>query len=170
MADTTNFGWSKPTVGGDTGAWGAKLNDLCDDIDADLKTVKDTADGALPKAGGAMSGRFDAKTATLALKALGAVSGSPVNLDCSLAQYFTATLSGATTFAFTNVPNVANTAFGVMLRLTNGGSAAITWPASVKWPDGAAPTLTVSGVDLIAFVTDDGGTTWRAFVVARDVK
>lgn len=41
MADTANYEWEKPTVGGDRGAWGTKLNETLDDIDADLKTVDD---------------------------------------------------------------------------------------------------------------------------------
>jgi hypothetical protein len=32
----------------------------------------------------------------------------------------------------------------------------------VVWPGGAAPTLTTGKVHLFMFVTDDGGTTWRA--------
>jgi hypothetical protein len=46
MADTTNFGWTKPTVAGDNGAWGAKANTLFDDIDTDLKTVSDAVTAA----------------------------------------------------------------------------------------------------------------------------
>lgn len=39
MADTTNFGWTKPTVSGSSGAWGTILNTLFDDIDTDLQKV-----------------------------------------------------------------------------------------------------------------------------------
>lgn len=49
MANTLNFGWTKPTVGGDPNSWGTKLNTALDDIDVDLAA-------ALPKAGGTMSG------------------------------------------------------------------------------------------------------------------
>lgn len=44
MPDTTNFGWSKPTVGGDNNAWGQKLNDLFDAQDADLQTLADAVE------------------------------------------------------------------------------------------------------------------------------
>jgi hypothetical protein len=43
MSTTTNYGWTKPTIGGDANQWGAKLNSAFDDIDADLKTVADAA-------------------------------------------------------------------------------------------------------------------------------
>ena len=45
MADTTNYGWTKPNVAGSNGTWGTLLNQAMDDIDADLKTVE-TAAGA----------------------------------------------------------------------------------------------------------------------------
>jgi hypothetical protein len=34
---TTHFGWTQPTVGGDTGAWGTILNTMHDLIDADIR-------------------------------------------------------------------------------------------------------------------------------------
>jgi hypothetical protein len=37
MADTTNYGWAKPTVDADEDAWGDIVNTTLDDIDADLK-------------------------------------------------------------------------------------------------------------------------------------
>ena len=47
MADTTNYGWTKPTEGGSTGAWDTILNTALDDIDANLKTAEDKAVAAL---------------------------------------------------------------------------------------------------------------------------
>jgi hypothetical protein len=79
-------------------------------------------------------------------------------IDCSLGNYFTKTISATTTWTFTNVPS---TAYGFILVLTNGGSQSVTWPAAVKWPNAVVPTLTVSGVDVLTFLTDDSGTTWR---------
>jgi hypothetical protein len=46
MADTLNFGWTKPTVGGSSGSWGTELNQALDDIDADLEVVDDQIDAA----------------------------------------------------------------------------------------------------------------------------
>ena len=42
-----------------------------------------------------------------------------------------------------------------------GSSTAITWPDSVKWNGGSAPSLTDTKTHLFMFVTNDGGTTFR---------
>lgn len=91
------------------------------------------------------------------------------NIDLSLANYFTKTISGATTFTVSNIPTT-DTAISFILDLTNGGSAAITWWAGVKWAGGTAPTLTASGRDVLGFFTYDGGATWTGLVLGKDVK
>ena len=49
MADTTNYGWTKPTVGGSADTWGGLVNTVFDDIDTDLKAVSDAAAGKMVK-------------------------------------------------------------------------------------------------------------------------
>lgn len=80
-------------------------------------------------------------------------------IDVSTAACFTKTISEATTFTFT-MGSLKQKTVVFSLLLTNGGSATITWPTSVKWSGGTVPTLTASGVDLLTFLTPDGGTTW----------
>jgi hypothetical protein len=46
----------------------------------------------------------------------------------------------------------------------------ITYPASVDFPGGTAPTLTASGVDQFVFTTRNGGTTYFGFVAGLDIK
>lgn len=94
------------------------------------------------------------------------VAGS--TLDLALGQVFSKTVAGALTWDFANVP--AGRATTVVLHLRNGGSAAQTWPAEVKWPSGVAPTLTNPGTDVLVFHTPNGGTAWRANIFGKDIK
>lgn len=89
--------------------------------------------------------------------------------NLSNANYFTHTLSGATTFSVSNTASSGSVS-AFVLDLTNGGSATITWWSGMKWAGGTAPTLTSSGRDVLAFFTHDGGTTWNGFVLGKDVK
>ena len=80
-------------------------------------------------------------------------------VDCSAGNYFTKTISGATTFTFTNVPT--GVAYTFTMEVTLNGSNAITWPATVKWPADTPPAITDGKTQLFVFITDDGGTRWR---------
>lgn len=101
------------------------------------------------------------------VNARGSISGAQT-IDCTLGTYVTATISGATTFTFSN-PGSSGYMRGFTLEVTNP-AAYITWPASVKWSNGLAPTLTTTGVDLLLFTTIDAGTTWRGSLVQKDSK
>lgn len=128
--------------------------------DPDVPKAWDEPGTSLPKAGGVMTG---------GLRLARGAMGVGVNLDVAAANLFTKTITGATTFTVSNVP-AAGTLACFLLDLTNGGSATITWWAGIKWPGGAAPTLTASGRDTLGFFTHDGGTTWTGVLVARDAK
>jgi hypothetical protein len=97
---------------------------------------------------------------------LGSGSGTR-DINLQIGNYVSATVAGATTFTFSN-PLASPNACGFVLELTNGGSATVTWPTAVKWPGGEAPELTASGVDVLVFVTDDGGTIYRGVVSMLD--
>lgn len=94
----------------------------------------------------------------------------PANdIDLFNGNYYSKTISGATTLTVSNVPS-SGTAVSFILDLTNGGSAAITWWSGVKWAGGTAPTLTAAGRDVLGFFTYDAGTTWTGLVLGKDVK
>lgn len=86
-------------------------------------------------------------TETLDL-ANGDVHGITLDANCTL------TLSGAT--------SGKACAMTVIVTQDGTGGWTLTWPASVKWPAGTAPTLTgtAGSVDAFTLLTIDGGTTW----------
>ena len=86
--------------------------------------------------------------------------------DYATGYVFSTTISGATTISLTNVP-ATGTAM-LMLRLTNGGSATVTWPSGIKWPGGTAPPLTASGLDEVVLMRTSAGV-WSG-AVRKDVK
>lgn len=160
---TTNYNWNLPTEGGDSGVWDTLLNEIFGNpttgIDAVVKAVSDVADAALPKAGGTMTGRLRAKNVENTRVNSGNISGS-VAFDMNDGNFFHAVVTGnVTSIAFNNL--TAGWAVFWVIELTNGGAFTVTWPASVKWPGGSAPTLQSSGVDVLVFYSRDGGTTVR---------
>ena len=124
---------------------------------SDVTDLQTALDGKLATSGG---------TLTQVSQAIVAVAASAI--DCSAGNYFTKTASGALTWTVTNVPSAK--AYSFILELTNGGTGTQTWFSGVKWPAGTAPTLTASGVDVLGFITDDGGTTWRGVQLMKDSK
>jgi len=98
--------------------------------------------------------------------ALTALTGNTVN--CAQGNFFTRTASGAASWFINNVPS--GRAYTVILELTNGGTGTQTWFANTRWAGGTAPTLTTSGVDVLAFISDDAGANWRGVALMTDSK
>jgi len=93
--------------------------------------------------------------------AIGGTGGGTQAIDLTLGNSVSATVdTNANTFTFTN-PTASDEACSFTLILTNGGSQTVNWPSSVDWPSATAPTLTSSGVDILVFITIDGGTIWH---------
>lgn len=89
-------------------------------------------------------------------------------IDCSVGNSYVVTMTAnITSISFSNVP-AAGKVFSLTMFLTQGGTGSytVTWPASVKFAGGTAPTLTttVGKTDIIGLVTHDGGTNWYGFV------
>ena len=90
------------------------------------------------------------------------------DIDLSLGNYFTKTISGTTTFTVSNVATSGDVSAFVLV-LTNGGAYTVNWFSGVTWDAATPPTLTTSGIDILAFFTINGGTTWRGLVLAQAV-
>ena len=96
-----------------------------------------------------------------------AMGANDINL--ATGNLFTKTITGATTLTVSNVPTSGTVGYFI-LKLTNGGAGAVTYPTGTKWSKGTAPTLTAAGIDLLRFVTIDGGTRWEASRIQEDSK
>jgi len=85
-----------------------------------------------------------------------------VNIEDGNVQ--TVTIGGDCEVDFVGFPatGIAGT---VTLIVTNGGAHTVSWLVEVKWPGDNAPALTSSGgVDIVSFMTIDGGNNIYGFV------
>ena len=170
MAVTTTspvFGWLLPTEGGSSGTWDTLINEAVngtaagaetiDGIDIVVSNIKTTADAALSRAGGDMTGEIDVLTERY-VSVVTSTSGT-ITLDLDVGNFFSIVPSGDFTVAFSNVPAASDAVF-IQIMITGGASHTPTWDSSIDWPAATAPTLT-AGVDLITGFTIDGGTIWH---------
>lgn len=88
------------------------------------------------------------------------------DVDLSLGTYFTKTISGSTTLTFSNAP-ASGKAVGFAVEI-NGDGSAITWPSSIKWHLGTAPTTTATK-ELYTFITVDGGVTYYGKLAGSNI-
>ena len=98
-------------------------------------------------------------------------SSNAATLNLRDGSVFTHTLSEDVTYTFSN-PAASGYASSFTLKVTQDSSArTITWPGSVDWAGGTAPTLsTGSGdVDVFVFMTVDGGTIYYGFIAGQDM-
>ena len=100
-------------------------------------------------------------------------SGTSVTLNIRDGSVYTITLAhNIGTFTWSN-PAGSGYASSFTLKVTQDGtgSRTISWPASVDWAGGTAPTLSTGAndVDVFVFFTVDGGTTYYGFTAGQDM-
>ncbi len=148
--------------------------------DAVLTSTTTTANAALPKAGGTLSGAIvgaDQIISAPVLQDVGetcvanAASGSTDTIDLTDGNVHNVTLTANCTFTFSNPPASGTSgSFTLFLNQDGTGSRTATWPSEVKWAGGTAPTLTTtaSRTDILVFTTIDAGTIWYGAVSGQD--
>jgi len=96
-------------------------------------------------------------------------SSNAATINLQDGDNFTHTLTENVTYTFSN-PAASGKASAFTLKVVQDATArTITWPASVDWAGGEAPTIsTDSGaVDYFVFITTDGGTTYYGFTAGQ---
>ena len=89
-----------------------------------------------------------------------AFSNNGPTLDLSSGNVFSHAPSANVAYTFTNPPS-SGTSYDFTLKVTPSATVTITWPSSVEWPSGTAPTAPASGeTDVYTFFTTDNGTTY----------
>lgn len=173
---TTNYNLKKPL--GSENFNVEDQNGNMDLIDVAIKAAKDKADDAHSDAAAAIAQLADkanstdltthinnTKTAHEVLQTIASATGT-VDLNMTTANCFDVTLTGATTFTFSNPPATGNL-YAFTLYLTQGATPqTVTYPASVKWGNDVIPDIsTASKTSILVFVTRNGGTRWHGVLV-----
>jgi hypothetical protein len=68
------------------------------------------------------------------------------------------TLTGNCTFTFPTA--TAGKSFMILLKQDGTGSRTVTWPAGVKWPNNAAPSITATASKMDKYIFTADGTNW----------
>lgn len=99
------------------------------------------------------------------------IAGSALTLDLKSGSTFNITLnSNISSMTLSNVPSAG--LVSVLLIFTSDGTArSVTWPASIKWEFGVAPSITstLNKRTLISLLTVDGGSTWFGLVLGQEM-
>ena len=119
-----------------------------------------------------------AGTGTLAQEAGGELlqahgaAGSTETVDLTSGTVHSLTLDANCTLTFAGMVPGAACSFTLVLTQDDTGSRTVTWPASVDWASAVAPTLSTGAnkVDVLTFLTLDGGTTWLGFTSGLDLR
>lgn len=99
------------------------------------------------------------------------ISAGALTLDMALGTHFQISLNANITgITISNTPATSKVTAATLKFTADGTVRSITWPASVKWENANAPTMTgTSGkVDFITLITYNGGTTWYGFVIGQN--
>lgn len=93
-----------------------------------------------------------------------AASGTATTLNLANGNHHKVTLTGNCTLTLSGATNGVRCMMTIRLIQDASGAHTVTWPASVEWVGGSAPTLqtAASAWDIVTLFTEDGGTTWFA--------
>ncbi len=99
-------------------------------------------------------------------------SSNAATIDLNAGTNFYHDLTENVTYTFSNPASSGYASIFTLQTKQDSSARAITWPGSVDWVGGTAPTLTSAnnGVDYFVFITIDGGTIWYGFVAGQDLK
>jgi len=114
------------------------------------------------------------KFPTANIEHISTLTGTTPTIDCSVANVFSITLTGNTTFTidYSNITLTTDDAFTFTLLITQDSPTehTITFPASCKFQSGVVPLAPARGdLDIYVCFTIDGGTNWNVFKAGEDM-
>ncbi len=145
-----------------------------DELDGKIDSEVDNLDTKkLNLSGGTMTGNLDMNRKQLQKSEIKDYSETVITatgvtgtktLDLSQGNVFDMTLSGTTTFVFSN-PSASGKACSFTLIIRQPSTLrTVTFPSSVKWDNDVVPDFATSKTAILTFVTVNGGTRWYGVV------
>lgn len=141
------------------------------------KLVKDAEDNVVaPATAEALAAQAAAETAktgaeaardqaqVLVNPAVQAVAGTDLDLATGAGVFARTFVAGPVALTVSNWP-AAGSVGSFLFKMVNAGLADITWPAGFTWAGGIEPAWSSAATDIIAVMSDDGGTTIYAGLV-----
>lgn len=103
------------------------------------------------------------------------INAGVISVDFDQGVNQTATLTAnVTDINFVNYNPDSSYTSTVTLRVIQDGTGGrtVTWPASIIWAGGTAPTVTstANAIDVYGFTTYDAGSTWYGFTLGQDMQ
>jgi hypothetical protein len=144
---------------------GTSTDDGIPKFDGTTGTLQNTSGPTMDDSGNIDMNQGQILGAAGKVTAKGSVSGA-TNIDLADGEFQTLTLTGAATLTFVE-SFASGDGIAFMLKVAAAGTYTITWPGSVEWPGGSAPSPT--GTAIFSFISFDGGTTWNGSLVQDDV-
>ena len=94
-----------------------------------------------------------------------------VTIDLTNGNVFTLTADQNTTFVFSNPSPTGKSCAFTLIWTQDASDRTITWPASVDWAGGSAPSVTSGSgkIDIYTFFTLDEGTIWYGFLAGAEM-
>jgi len=94
-----------------------------------------------------------------------------VTIDLTNGNVFTLTADQNTTFVFSNPSPTGKSCAFTLIWTQDASDRTITWPASVDWAGGSAPSVTSGSgkIDIYTFFTLDAGTIWYGFQAGAEM-
>lgn len=100
-----------------------------------------------------------------------AISGNALTINQALGSLFSVALNqNVTSLTLSNPATTGKLGAFTLVFTADGTARTVTWPASIKWSGGTAPTLTSTNgkSDVLTFITVDGGTSYLGFISGQN--
>jgi hypothetical protein len=99
------------------------------------------------------------------------ISGGSLTLDLNVSNIFNVNLNNnITTLTISNAQASGNGVSFVLIFTADGTGRTVSWPGSVRWANGSAPSITSTNNkrDMFVFITLDGGSSYNGLIAGQN--